>query len=61
MPYTIWIWNMSTLEVDTIISLSSHIRALRWSKEDNTLCITCGTDKILFWKNGVIMECSFPF
>ena len=33
---------------------------LKWDKQENTLCIACGTDKVLFWRNGVIMECSFP-
>jgi hypothetical protein len=55
MPYTIWIWNVSTLEVEAIISLNSHIRSFKWSKEDNTLCIVSGTEKILFWKNGIIL------
>jgi hypothetical protein len=33
---------------------------IKWSKIDNTLCIITGTDRLLFWKCGTIMECSFP-
>lgn len=60
MPYTVWIWNVSTLEVEAVISLSTHIKLVKWSKEENTLCIASGTEKIHFWKNGIIMECTFP-
>lgn len=61
MPFTLWIWNISKLEVETVISLSSQIRMAKWSREENTLCIASATNKILFWRNGVIMECAFPF
>lgn len=33
---------------------------MKWHKEDNSLCITCGNDKVLFWKDDAILECSFP-
>jgi hypothetical protein len=32
---------------------------LRWDKLENILCIAAGTDKVLFWNNGKILECSF--
>lgn len=32
---------------------------LRWDKGENNLCIVCGNEKVLFWKNGVILECAF--
>ena len=59
MPYTVWIWNVSTLELESVICLNSHVRMIRWDKHENNLCIASGTDKVLFWKDGVILECSF--
>ena len=59
MPYTVWIWDVSKLEIEAIISLNSQVKMIRWDKTENTLCIACGTEKVLFWKDGVIMECSF--
>lgn len=59
MPYTVWIWNVSTLEVESVISLNAQVKQIRWDRNENTLCIACGVEKVLFWKDGVIMECSF--
>jgi len=51
---------MSKLEVEAIISLNSHVKMIKWDKFENTLCVVSGVDKILFWKNGLILECAFP-
>lgn len=55
MPYTVWIWNVSTLEIESIVSLNSQVKMLKWDKGQNSLCIACGAEKVLFWKDGVIM------
>lgn len=60
MPYTVWIWDISTLEVKTIISFSSPVKMFKWHKEENKLCITCGNNRVLFWKDDIILECSLP-
>ena len=45
--------------MEAIISLSSQVKMIKWDKNENSLCIVSGSDKVLFWKNGVIMECAF--
>lgn len=50
MPYTVWIWNVSTLEPVAVISCCSQIKGLKWTKKLNYLCIINGTDKVLFWR-----------
>ena len=42
-----------------MISLNTQVRMLKWDKTENNLCISSGTEKVLFWKEGVILECSF--
>lgn len=42
-----------------MISLSSQVKMIKWDKEENNLCIVSGSEKVLFWKNGVILECAF--
>lgn len=59
MPYTVWIWNVSTLELEAVISLQSLVKMIKWDKYENNLCIASATEKVLFWKDGVILECSF--
>jgi WD40 repeat protein len=62
MPYTVWIWSVSTLMPIAIISCCNQIKGIKWSKKENYLCIITGTERILFWKeNGTIAECIFNF
>jgi WD40 repeat protein len=55
MPYTVWIWDISTLTPISLISCSNQIRSIKWTKKENYLSIITGTERILFWKeNGTI-------
>ena len=35
------------------------MKSLKWDRGENNLCIASATEKVLFWKDGVILECSF--
>lgn len=62
MPYTVWVWNVSTLQPISIINCSNQIRSIKWTKKENYLCIITGTERVLFWRqNGTIAECIFNF
>lgn len=62
MPYTVWVWSVSTLEPVAIISCSTHVKSVKWTSKENYLCIVNGTDRVLFWRpNGTIAECIFSF
>lgn len=62
MPYSVWVWNISSLEPISVITCSNQIKSIRWTKKENYLCIISGNDRILFWRqNGTIAECIFSF
>lgn len=42
-----------------MINLNNQVRMLKWDHDENKLCIACGAEKVLFWRDGVILECSF--
>lgn len=62
MPYTVWIWDVCTLEVIGVVTCVNPIKGVKWMKKENNLCIYNGTDRVIFWKNnGNIAECVFSF
>ena len=55
MPFSILIFNTSSLTLESVISLTSHIRSFKWMKEENRLCICTGaSNSLLFWKDNDI-------
>ena len=62
MPYTVWIWDVSKLELVSIISCSNQIESFKWSGVEGSLSVICGNDQILVWKDDEgVQECVFTF
>lgn len=62
MPFSVWIWDVSSMQPVSLINCNSQIKGFKWTKKENHLCILTGTERLLFWKpNGTIAECIFSF
>lgn len=58
MPLTIWVWKVDELLLSAVITLMTPIRGIEWRDKNNMLSIVCGTERVIFWSNDTISECS---
>jgi WD40 repeat protein len=59
MPYTIFIFNTSSLSLDSVVNLSCHVKMFKWFKNENRLCFFAGSNNLLFWKDSQVDESVF--
>jgi len=60
MPYSVWIWNMTRLNLLTIVDHKDKISSFKWSPGNvERLAICCGNDKLYMWSKAgsVIIRC----
>lgn len=48
-PNVVWIWNMKTLKLDSLLVLSRGIKAMEWDPVETRLAACSGTNKIYMW------------
>merc|ERR1719334_251437 len=54
MPMTVWIWNMSRLNLMSVLDHKDKVSSFKWSpvEKEERLAICCGNDKLYFWSDS---------
>lgn len=61
MTFTVWIWEIQTLELRVVINHQSVVKSFDWSKLSPNLAIITGKNKIGSWTVEGTMVCDLPF
>ena len=49
MPSTVWVWDMTSLELCSVLIHSSAVKSFKFSPNSNDLYIVCGTGRVYTW------------
>ena len=60
MPQTLWIWDMSSLELHAVIVQLLPIRTFSWSPQALSLAFSTNNSKLFFWSPDGASVCDIP-
>jgi hypothetical protein len=49
MPNAVWIWDMTSLELTTVLIHLNPVKSFKFSPNSNDLFITTGTGRVYTW------------
>eukprot|EP00825_Cyclidium_porcatum_P005999 TRINITY_DN12947_c0_g1_i4.p1 TRINITY_DN12947_c0_g1~~TRINITY_DN12947_c0_g1_i4.p1 ORF type:complete len:438 (+),score=78.06 TRINITY_DN12947_c0_g1_i4:103-1416(+) len=61
MPNTIWIWEISTLELKSVLIHQNPVKTFMWSPSSLNLVICTGKNQINIWSPDAGSICDLPF
>ena len=60
-PHALFIWEIQTLELKSILYHQNPIKSFTWSKNSNQLLLVTGKNRIFIWNPDVASICDIPF
>ena len=49
MPHAVWIWDMTTLELSTVLIHQNQVKSFKFSPNSQTLIIGTGQSRVFVW------------
>mmetsp|Transcript_1916 Transcript_1916/g.188 ORF Transcript_1916/g.188 Transcript_1916/m.188 type:complete len:88 (+) Transcript_1916:786-1049(+) len=61
MPNTIWIWDVTSLELKYVLNHLNPVKTFIWNTNSTVLAISTGKSKIFFFSPDGASVCDLPF